>query len=292
MENPHRSLAALGALLLACAPGVLPVATGASPAAPTSAAGPGTSAPGSSSGASAPGSSSGMDVAVPPPGASTSASPSVQGDAPPGASARWLPEGCPAPLDGVTGVELADPLGPASEESSVEPPRCYPKIVVYGRYRNGRFALAADVPGFLARHGAEAANGDGATFQLGPELTIAVWGAHNLDLSMEPGMTQEKSLRNRLSDARKVAPGGAPAAGGARGQRHHSRQRPRRRPRPPQDHPRGWPGGIHRGHLPGASRRLLRTHRPARPPLPPHHQRRPLQPPAKAQSPRPEGLMR
>lgn len=203
--TPRWLQAAFGALLLACAPGILPVATGASPAASASAADPGASAP--DSGASAPGSRAGVNAPVPLPGASTSAGPPQQGDALPTASARLLPDGCPAPLDGVTGVELVDPLGPASEEASVDPPRCYPKVVVYGRYRNGRFALAADVPGFLARHGAEAANGDGATFQLGPELTIAVWGAHNIDLSMAPGMTQEKSLRNRLNDARQVAPG-------------------------------------------------------------------------------------
>lgn len=205
--TPRWLQAAFGALLLACAPGVLPVATGASPAASTPAAGPGTSPPGSGSGARAPGSSSGMDAAVLPPGASTSAGAPAQGDAPPGASARSRPEGCPAPLDGVNGVELLNPLGPASEEAAVEPPRCYPKVVVFGRYMNARFALAADVPGFLARHGAEAANGDGATFQLGPELTIAVWGAHNIDLSVGTGMTQETSLKNRLDDARKVAPG-------------------------------------------------------------------------------------
>lgn len=105
----------------------------------------------------------------------------------------------------VATIELFGPLGVAVVESTVEPPRCYPRSITYGRYMNHRFALAADIPRFLEKYGREAGNADGATFSLGSEAEISVWGAHNLDVTAP--MSEEKSRQKKLVEARELAPG-------------------------------------------------------------------------------------
>jgi hypothetical protein len=152
-----------------------------------------------------PGAQRGAEPARVPVLPSASAATSAAGAAASASAAVASPGACPVPPEGMSPVQLVGPLGPASLEFKGEAPRCFPATIAFGRYMNGRYALAADVPRFLETFGSEAGNGDGVTFQMGSEVEILVWGAHNMYLA-EP-MSEERSRQQYLEDARVVAPG-------------------------------------------------------------------------------------